>query len=200
MAPNMHHSLFPICHLADSYMYKRKTIDCLRKFYISNNCSTIKCLSAWIRVACEVQLVSDSSKHTAQSLSDTLFVRIPPCIIIYMTCIRDACRVLHIEWPLQYWRHILGGFDSHERFNWDLQLQTHVVVILLDSIVCIYSNPVHSSLFGGQLRMMKKTHPPYECILHSQMMALLPMIYHIIWTNLVSYTICCSVLPIHHVH
>ena len=41
-APNAHCILFPIQHFVCTYTYNSKTTECTRKFYISNDCSTIE--------------------------------------------------------------------------------------------------------------------------------------------------------------
>ena len=114
MAPNMHRSLFPICHYVCTYTHNLKTKRCIKTFYLSNDCLSIKDIytSQLYLIVCEVQLESCGSKYASQPLSNstlcllTLITRqlqiVYECSIYWMTalllkmsifCGRTGCKI-----------------------------------------------------------------------------------------------------------
>ena len=76
MGPNTQCNPFSIRHSVLTYTRNLKTTDCMQTFYISNNCSTIGDIYVCVRARCEIRMVSYTSKHAMQSLSDKPFLRI----------------------------------------------------------------------------------------------------------------------------
>ena len=107
------------------------------------------------------------SKHASQSSSDTPFVRtyIYTCVYECSTYLNNCSTII--------------DFLVWFRVVWEIRLESYgprdTSVILWYNIVYVYCKPIHTSLFGGQLRMTIKL-TVYDCTTY-QTIALLPKMH-----------------------
>ena len=113
-----------------------------------------------VRVGCVIQLVSYGSKHASQSLYHKPFVRTVLQRITWKLQVIYGCSAYQMTVLLS------ETFLVWFRVAWEIRLESygfrHSLVILWYNIVCVYHKPIHTSLFGVQLRMTTKL--IYDCI------------------------------------
>ena len=127
----------------------------------------------------------------------------PSLFSISHSCVYSVLR--HITWKLQAIRgssaYQTTTVLSQKFFVWftvalEIQLGSynsrHASVFIWYNIVCVYCKFVHTLLFGMQLRLT--TILTYlTTAYYTPTMALVPMMYRFIPTNLASYSTSCSV-------
>ena len=187
MAPNTHHSLFPIHHFVCTYMHNSKL-------------PIKQLLYNW---RCLFSQPEQYARYDWQDMAPNTHHSPFP--------IRHFVRTYtHVTWKLQvlygYFAYRTNGLLSETFRVWlwscmrdptgELWPQTCIGRSLIQHCVCILQAHTCIVIWCATTRD-NKTHVVYDCTPNvHQMMALLPMILHFIRTKFASYTIHRSVFPI----
>ena len=132
--PKREHLVFTINGI--SWREDFMMIDIVRKPGFSDSKNLVRGgVSKWL----EIRQLFDDTARIKQTSWKSIW-----CIQCYS--------VQHIEWLFYCWRYSLCGLELQERSNWRAKGPD----ILWYKIGCLYCKPVHTSLFGGQLRMTTK--------------------------------------------
>ena len=165
MDPNMHHNLFSMRHFGCTYTHNLKLQVVYRRSTYWMTALLWEMSMFCVRAGCEIRLVSYSSKHASQSLSNKPFVRtythnlktighiltfsisndfstIGDISCVPWSCMRDPNEELYTA-P-----------DTYQSFS-DITLCAYTAILLYIAVWCTATHD-------------NKTQVPHHCILHTK--------------------------------